>query len=1031
MRFGGNGYWRYLTRATLAACAVLLIASASATAATRYAVATGGQTDGGCSAGSECTLDTAVQTTGPGDTVVLRAGRYEVTAPIAATGLRIVGAGVDTTVVVGAVSLAGPVLALDGSSTVSDVTVESRSAQPALDLSGTADTVKAFSAAGGAMVLRGSSDMASSVVHTSATGATALRMSVGLGTTTTVRHSTIVASGSGSRAIDATGTAGTASVNTSIANGVAWDVIGEAANFIVVSHSAYRRTGKSTYTTDGGGNVNGVATFVDVPNRDFQQDPTSNSVNAGDNSDSVAHDIAGRPRTIAEGTDIGAYELPIPPSATTGVATAVAATGAHVAGTVNPRGTSTSYTIAYGSTSPPTTVPASTAAGSGTGDVGAAADLTGLRPGTRYYYRVSATNAWGTTDGSVASFDTPSVAPTATAGTATNLVATGARLRGSATAGGAATSAKFEWGKTISYGSATSPQSLTGSDETTLTPVDLTGLDPATTYHFRVVATNANGTTESADGTFTTPARAPATALGAPSGVATTSATLNGSVDPGGAATTWRFEYGAGGYGQTATGGNLSGNGAQSVSRTLTGLLPGTSYSYRLKAENSEGTGATTGSFTTPVAQPTATTGGPSGVSAGGADLTGSLNPGGDAASYRFQYGRGGNYDRATAPIAVASGTDVVTASGHVSGLDPGTVYGYRLVVTNSAGTAYAGGATLTTAVARPAPATDRADDVTKTAARLVGTVNPGGGSTTWSFQYGPTTAYGHTTATATVTAGTDGQRVDTRVEDLEPGVVYHFRLVAHNAAGDSVSDDATFTTADPDPDPGSGDDGDDFDAPVAPVVSTGGGPVQADGLPAPTPTPAPGKSTNAAPAAGTIRVQVPGSNQFVELTAGAAIPVGTVVDATKGEITITSAADANGTPQTANFGGSQFKILQRRAAKPVTDIVMAGGDFTGCFPRALNARTADVFGAARRKWSRRRLWGNGHGRFRTRGRHGTATVRGTNWLTEDRCDGTLMRVKRGLVEVRDLDRRRTVMLSAGKQYFARSPEAKKVPRQR
>jgi ferric-dicitrate binding protein FerR (iron transport regulator) len=53
--------------------------------------------------------------------------------------------------------------------------------------------------------------------------------------------------------------------------------------------------------------------------------------------------------------------------------------------------------------------------------------------------------------------------------------------------------------------------------------------------------------------------------------------------------------------------------------------------------------------------------------------------------------------------------------------------------------------------------------------------------------------------------------------------------------------------------------------------------------------------------------------------------------------------------------------------------------------------------------------------------------VRGTHWLTEDRCDGTLVRVRRGLVEVRDLERRRTVMVSAGEQYFAKSLRAQKA----
>ena len=53
------------------------------------------------------------------------------------------------------------------------------------------------------------------------------------------------------------------------------------------------------------------------------------------------------------------------------------------------------------------------------------------------------------------------------------------------------------------------------------------------------------------------------------------------------------------------------------------------------------------------------------------------------------------------------------------------------------------------------------------------------------------------------------------------------------------------------------------------------------------------------------------------------------------------------------------------------------------------------------------RLWGNGKGRFRTNGKYSSATVRGTIWLTTDRCDGTLTTVKRGTVSVRDLRRKR------------------------
>ena len=70
------------------------------------------------------------------------------------------------------------------------------------------------------------------------------------------------------------------------------------------------------------------------------------------------------------------------------------------------------------------------------------------------------------------------------------------------------------------------------------------------------------------------------------------------------------------------------------------------------------------------------------------------------------------------------------------------------------------------------------------------------------------------------------------------------------------------------------------------------------------------------------------------------------------------------------------------------------------------------------------RLWGDGKGRFRTRGRNSTATVRGTRWLTEERCDGTLTRVARGSVTVRDLRARKRVVVRAPRSYLARAMRA-------
>ena len=67
-----------------------------------------------------------------------------------------------------------------------------------------------------------------------------------------------------------------------------------------------------------------------------------------------------------------------------------------------------------------------------------------------------------------------------------------------------------------------------------------------------------------------------------------------------------------------------------------------------------------------------------------------------------------------------------------------------------------------------------------------------------------------------------------------------------------------------------------------------------------------------------------------------------------------------------------------------------------------------------------RQIWGDGKGSFRTRGRYASATVRGTKWLTSDRCDGTNVKVTRGVIQVADFPRRRQVTIRAGRSYLAR-----------
>ena len=75
----------------------------------------------------------------------------------------------------------------------------------------------------------------------------------------------------------------------------------------------------------------------------------------------------------------------------------------------------------------------------------------------------------------------------------------------------------------------------------------------------------------------------------------------------------------------------------------------------------------------------------------------------------------------------------------------------------------------------------------------------------------------------------------------------------------------------------------------------------------------------------------------------------------------------------------------------------------------------------AAKKKKKRRLWGDGKGRFRTKGKHSAATVVGTKWLVEDRCTSTLTKVARGKVKVRDFVKHKTVFVTKGHKYVARA----------
>jgi hypothetical protein len=172
---------------------------------------------------------------------------------------------------------------------------------------------------------------------------------------------------------------------------------------------------------------------------------------------------------------------------------------------------------------------------------------------------------------------------------------------------------------------------------------------------------------------------------------------------------------------------------------------------------------------------------------------------------------------------------------------------------------------------------------------------------------------------------------------------------------------------------------------------------------PTPTPTPQPGNTVAATPVSGKVLVKRPGSKTFVALDATQAIPLGSIVDTRDGVIEL---SDSSG--HTARFFGGIFKLTKSGAT---IDLTLTEA-LAKCPKRGAHA--------AAKKPKTRKLWGDGSGSFRTRGQYSAATVRGTRWLVQDSCAGTLTKVTKGVVAVRDNVKKRTIVLRAGKHYLAK-----------
>jgi hypothetical protein len=208
----------------------------------------------------------------------------------------------------------------------------------------------------------------------------------------------------------------------------------------------------------------------------------------------------------------------------------------------------------------------------------------------------------------------------------------------------------------------------------------------------------------------------------------------------------------------------------------------------------------------------------------------------------------------------------------------------------------------------------------------------------------------------------------------------------------------------------------------AAKIVSTLGGEIP------PVPKPVLAVSGNVAPISGTVLVRLPGSSTFVPLGSLRQIPFGTVIEATHGHVSVTT-TEPNGTTQTGEFFEGEFILRQGRNGQVLSEL--AGGNFSVCPTPRERAHKASVavatlegraMEASSGKHVVRKLWANAHGSFSTKGNYAAGAVQGTEWLTEDLCEGTIIRVTRDKVAVTNLVTHRHVEVTTGHKYLAKAP---------
>ncbi len=720
-----------------------------------------------------------------------------------------------------------------------------------------------------------------------------------------------------------------------------------------------------------------------------------------------------RPST---GCDIGAFEAVLlgPPTASTGDAENITDSSADLSATINLHGEAGGFHFLYGTS--PGDLSNSTdvaAAGVVSSDTPQTETLSGLTPDTTYYYLAAADNATTSTTASTAqSFKTLPGPPVIQNVSVDSITDTTAAVHFSINPQGSDTTYFVEYGPDPNnYAQQTQPVDVGTAPGFVDKTVDLTGLDPGSTTHFDIVASNdVQQNVDSGDGSFNT--------LQQIQGTAGQSVTLSDGGDtfacPSQAGTTVDW-----GDGSSDTGAQIqcSDDGEDGTDFTLSDShIYATSGDYEITINYSD-----LGGETDEVADISANNDGLtntilptiSGTPQQGQKLTTTHGTWeGDAEAYGYQW-----LDcDANGQNCVNTGTNANTYT--LTSSDVGQTIRVIVTASNDGGPseALSGPTDVVTAAGSPPPSSPppsspapssppaaeptvgaaSAQTVTVTSAGFSGSVSPNGLPTQAYFQYGldprysggGPIVYDHSTPAQSVGSDFSSHSVGpVSISGLLPNALYHVRLVASNSDGATFGPDVTFTTAA-------------APAPSAPIL---------------------GKSVNVTPVSGVVLIKING--RFVPLTGADQIPSGSQIDARHGSLELITSNGQKGKTQHGTFGGAIFKLTQERSGpnKGLVTLALLEGAFEGAPSYALCQAHKSTDATIASSKTLQLLKASAHGKFRTKGRYAAATVRGTVWTEADRCDGTLTHVITDSVAVTDLVRHKTIILHAGQSYLAKA----------